>query len=402
VCDTKTTLKTGHHTVLILALCQAAFVSTATLTATVGSLAGHALAQNKALATLPLTALVVGTAISTIPASLLMKRVGRRLGFIVGAGFALVGGVIGSVAVWAGSFWLLAAGSGLLGFSAGFAQLYRFAAAETAPPEFRSRAISYVLAGGLVAGFVGPLLATWTRELFPAVYLGSYLCIPLLAALSIILLASLQMPTVIKEGPTADGNVRSVATIVRQPAFIVAVVAQMMAQGMMNLLMTGTPLAMVAHHHRFPDTAFVIQWHVVGMFMPGFFTGALVQRLGERLVIFVGTALNSMAVGIGFTGVTVLHFWLVLILNGVGWNLMFVAGSTLVTKTYGAAERTRTQATNDFLVFGTAAVTSLASGQILHHHGWHIMLYAAVVMILPAFAAALWRTPAPTSAGSPR
>jgi MFS family permease len=382
----------GHRNVLLLALCQAAYVSTGTLTATVGSLAGHALAQDKAFATAPSAALVIGTALSTIPASLLMRRVGRRLGFMVGAGCAIAGGLVAASALWTGSFGLLAAGSALLGCSAGFAQQYRFAAAETSTAEFRSRAISFVVAGGLVAGFVGPLLARGTKDLVAPEYLGAYACVPVLGALSIGLLLGLRMPTP-KEAVRTEGKARSIGRIVRQPIFLVAVVAQMMAQGVMNLLMTGTPLAMMAHHHAFADTAFVIQWHVVGMFLPGFFTGALIQRWGEQAVIRLGVALNVLAVAVGVADVAVLNFLVALTLNGIGWNFMFVAGSTLVTKAYAASERARAQAANDFLVFATAAVAALSSGQVLHRHGWHIVLGTAVLMLLIASAAALWRLP---------
>lgn len=392
-------MDTGHRNVLLLALCQAAFVSASTLTATVGSLAGHALAQNKALATAPSAALVIGTALSTIPASLLMRRVGRRLGFIVGSGCAVAGGLVAASALWIGSFGLLAAGSALLGCSAGFAQQYRFAAAETSSTEFRSRAISFVVAGGLAAGFVGPLLARGTKDLLVPEYLGSYACVPLLGALSVGLLLGLRMPAP-KEEARTEGPARSIGSIVRQPIFVVAVVAQMMGQGVMNLLMTGTPLAMMAHHHGFADTAFVIQWHVVGMFLPGFFTGTLIQRWGERIVIRLGIVLNVLAVAAGVADVAVLNFWVALTLNGIGWNFMFVAGSALVTKAYMPSERARAQAANDFLVFGTAAVASLSSGQVLHHHGWHIVLGTTVLMLLAASVAALWRLPRATWAGA--
>ena len=371
-------------------LCQATFVSTQTMTATVGSLAGYALAQDKALATVPSAALVIGTALSTIPASLLMRRVGRRSGFIVGSACAVAGGLVAATALWSGNFWLLAAGSALLGSAAAFAQLYRFAAAETSSPEFRSRAISFVVAGGLVAGFVGPMLARWTKDLFVPEYLGAYACVPLLGALSVALLLGLRMPTIPQGEARAGGDARPIGAIVRQPAFLVAVVSQMMGQGVMNLLMTGTPLAMKAHHHGFADTAFVIQWHVVGMFLPGFFTGILVQRWGERAVIRLGIALNVLAVAVGVADVGVANFWIALTLNGIGWNFMFVAGSALLTKTYRPAERARAQATNDFLVFGTAAVASLSSGQVLHHHGWHLVLGTSVVMLLAAACAAFW------------
>jgi MFS family permease len=381
-----------HRNVLLLTLTQATSSTSVTLIAAVGSLAGYALAENKALATLPSTMAVIGTALSTIPASLLMRRVGRRLGFMAGSTCAIAGGLISGAALAIGSFWLLTAAALPLGISVAFAQQYRFAAAETSSAAFRSRAISLVLAGGLAAAFVGPLLAKWTVQLFDAIYLGSYLCVPLLGVLTAALLLGLRMPPLV-EAARVGGPARSIATIVRQPTFIVAVLAQMIGQGVMNLLMTGTPLAMMAHQHTFADMAFVIQWHVVGMFLPGFFSGTLVQRWGERPVILLGIALNLLAVGAAALDVGVHNFWVAMTLNGVGWNFMFVAGSALVTKAYAPAERSRTQAANDFLVFGTAAVTSLSSGQLLHHRGWQLVLATAVVMLLVALAGALWREP---------
>jgi MFS family permease len=377
--------------VLLLTLTQATSSTSVTLMAAVGSLAGYALASNKALATLPSTMAVIGTALSTIPASMLMKRVGRRVGFIVGALCAMIGGLISVAAMAHGQFWLLTAAALFLGVSVAFAQQYRFAAAETSLPEFRSRAISFVLAGGLAAAFIGPMLARGTVQLFETTYLGAYLCVPVLGVFTVAWLAGLRMPPLSDEGTSISGAARPIAEIVRQPIFIVAVLAQMMGQGVMNLLMTGTPLAMMAHHHTFADTAFVIQWHVVGMFLPGFFTGTLVQRWGERTVILLGIALNLLAVAAAWLDVGVRNFFLAMTLNGIGWNFMFVAGSTLVTKAYAPAERSRTQAANDFLVFGTAAVTSLSSGQLLHHRGWQVVLTTAAVMLLAALAGSLWR-----------
>ena len=378
--------------VLLLTLTQATSSTSVTLVAAVGSLAGYALASNKALATLPSTMAVIGTALSTIPASLFMKRVGRRVGFAVGAMCAMAGGLLSVAAMAHGQFWLLTGAALFLGVSMAFAQQYRFAAAETSLPEFRSRAISFVLAGGLAAAFIGPILARATVGLFDTTYLGAYLCVPVLGLLTSAWLVGLRMPPPAEEAVRIGGPARPIMEIVRQPIFIVAVLAQMMGQGVMNLLMTGTPLAMMAHHHTFADTAFVIQWHVVGMFLPGFFTGTLVQRWGERTVIVLGIVLNILAVAAAALDVGVPNFLLAMTLNGIGWNFMFVAGSTLVTKAYAAAERSRAQAANDFLVFGTAAVTSLSSGQLLHHRGWQVVLTTAAVMLLLALAGSFWRT----------
>jgi predicted MFS family arabinose efflux permease len=376
----------SRRNVLLLALCQATFISTAALTATIGTLAGHALAANKAFATLPATAITVGTALGTIPASLIMRRVGRRPGFIIGSAFTMAGGLVGAWAIVTESFRLLIAGGFLMGVASAFAQLYRFAAAEAVAPERRGRAISLVLAGGLLAGFVGPQLARYTADLLATRFVASFLCMPLLAVLSMTLMLGLRLPEAAES--QAAGVARTVGAIVRQPLFLVAVVSELAAYGVMNLLMTGTPLAMVTHHgHGLRDAAFVIQWHLVGMFLPGFFTGSLIQRIGERWTIAIGIAANAGSLAAGFAGTTVGHFWLSLLLVGVGWNLMFVGGSTLVTRTYSPGERTKAQAANDFLIWATVAVTSLSSGQLLHRHGWAAVLVTAAPLLGLAAAA---------------
>jgi predicted MFS family arabinose efflux permease len=392
----------SHSNVLLLALCQAAFISTAALMATIGTLAGHALAANKALATLPATAVTIGTALGTIPASFVMRRVGRRSGFIIGSGFTMVGGLVGALAVLAHSFWLLLGGGLLMGVASAFAQLYRFAAAEAVRPERRGRAISLVLAGGLLAGFIGPQLARATADFFATRFVGSFLCVPLLALVSMTLMLGLRLPKAGKSG--GAGATRPVLAIVRQPLFLVAVVSELAGYGVMNLLMTGTPLAMVAHHgHELRDAAFVIEWHLVGMFLPGFFTGAVIQRIGERPTIGVGILANSASLAVGFAGTTVSHFWLALVMVGVGWNLMFVGGSTLVTRTYTPDERTKAQAANDFLIWATVAVTSLSSGQLLHRHGWRsILVTAAPLLALAAAAILAGSIAARAAAPSPR
>jgi MFS family permease len=379
---------TQRRNVLLLALCQAAFMSSASLVATVGSLAGHALATDKALATLPATAVVVGTALGTIPASFLMRRAGRRLGFIVGSAFAIAGGLVAAGAVGMGSFWLLALGSALVGMSSAFGQLYRFAAAEAVPSAERSRAISMVLAGGLVASFVGPQLARLTANLFSTAFVASFLAVPALALLTVLFLLGLRLPVAASD--PAVGSTRPLRAIVRQPTFVAAVISQMTGYGAMNLLMTGTPLAMTAHHgHGLGDAVFVIQWHMVGMFLPGFFTGTLIQRIGERATILLGIALNGASLAVAFAGVGVWHFWLALTLLGVGWNLMFVGGSSLVTRTYASAERAKAQAANDFLIWATVAATSLSSGQLLHRHGWHAVVTTTLPLLGLAAAALL-------------
>jgi predicted MFS family arabinose efflux permease len=377
-----------RRNVLLLALCQAAFMSSVSLVATVGSLAGHALASDKALATLPATAVVVGTALGTIPASLLMRRAGRQLGFIAGSGFAIAGGLVAAAAIGMASFWVLALGSVLVGTSSAFGQLYRFAAAEAVPAAERSRAISIVLAGGLVASYVGPQLARLTADLLAPTFVASFLAVPVLALVTILLLLGLRLPAAVAD--QAAGPARPLRAIVRQPTFLVAVVSQMAGYGAMSLLMAGTPLAMTAHHgHALGDAVFMIQWHMVGMFLPGFFTGTLIQRIGERATILLGIALNGASLAVALAGVGVWHFWLALVLLGVGWNLMFVGGSTLVTRTYASTERAKAQAANDFLIWATVAATSLSSGQLLHRHGWHAVVTTTLPLLGLAAAALL-------------
>lgn len=391
----------SRRNLLLLTLCQAGFMSTQSLMATIGTLAGHALAADKSLATLPATAMVVGTAVGTIPASLLMRRAGRRLGFLAGNAWAVAGGLLGAAAVGAGSFWLLAAGSLLVGVASAVGQLYRFAAAEAVAPGERSRAISLVLVGGLVAGFVGPQLGRATADLLPTRFVASYLAVPVLALATAPAVLALRLPAPAEAGAAA--RARPLRLIVAQPLFLAAVASQMAGYGVMNLLMTGTPLAMTAHHgHGLGDAAFVIQWHVVGMFLPGFLTGTLIQRLGERPTILLGIVVNAASLATAFAGTSVWHFWLALLLVGVGWNLMFVGGSTLVTQTYASGERTRAQATNDFLTWATVAVTSLSSGQLLHRRGWYAVLATAVPVLalalaVLAMARAGRRRPAPRS-----
>jgi len=370
----------GRRNVLLLALCQIAFMTTASLMATIGTLAGFALAADKAMATLPATAVTVGTAAGTIPASLLMRRVGRRLGFMAGAALTMAGGLVGAWGVATGLFPVLVAGAFLLGLSSAFAQLYRFAAAEAVAPAERSRAISFVLAGGLVAGFVGPQLARATADLLGTRFVAAFLCVPVLGVLSMLLMLGLRLPAPV--AAYAAGAVRPVGAIVRQPLFLAAVISEMTGYGVMNLLMTGTPLAMTTHHgHALADAAFVIQWHLVGMFLPGFFTGTLIQRIGERATIAAGIAVNVLSLGVGLAGTSVWHFWLALLLVGAGWNLMFVGGSTLVTRTYAPAERAKAQAANDFLIWATVAVTSLSSGQLLYRRGWMSIIATAAPLL---------------------
>ena len=386
---TTLTQAAARRNVVILAVCMALSNSAMTLQVTLGGLVGSILATDKALATLPVTCVVAGTALSTIPASMLMRRVGRKLGFMFGAVVAIGGSLLAALGVYHGSFWLFCLGAFIFGISAAYVQLYRFAAADVAPATMKSRAISAVMVGGLVAAFVGPEIAKYTRDLFsPYLFLGCYLaagCLPLLV-LGVLSFVTIPAPTVaeIRE----EG--RPLSAIVRQPVFFVAAMSGMFGYGVMNLLMTATPLAMQICNHPFAAAATVIQWHVFGMYFPSFFTGSLIGRFGVLRIILVGALLSLVCVAVALSGVAVMNFQIALLLLGVGWNFMYIGGTTLLTEAYRPAERNKTQALNDFLVFGTVALASLSSGRVLFEWGWGLVPVTAIPFILMVGLAAIW------------
>lgn len=375
--------------VVLLAVCQALVMSCLSLALTVSALVGSSLAPDPGLGTFPLALQFVGTMATTIPASMLMERIGRRAAFSIGALVGALGGALGAQAIFTGSFWLFAVASLLLGVMTGFAVYFRFAATDTASDAFKARAISYVLAGGLIAAIAGPQIAIWSRELFaPVLFAGGYVAI---AVLTLAMLAVLQFIRIPRPSETTvQSPGRSLVEIVRQPAFVVAAAAGMVSYGAMNLIMVSTPLAMVACSHPFDDAAFVIQWHVVGMYGPSFFTGNLVKRFGVTPILGLGAVLILACVGVNLSGIAVIQFWTALVLLGLGWNFLFVGGSILLTETYRPAEKAKVQATNDFLVFGTTAVTALSSGALFHRFGWEALNLTIVLPVVAVLAAALW------------
>jgi MFS family permease len=379
----------ARRNVFILATCMALANSATTLQVTLGGLVGFLLVEDKALATLPVTFVVGGTALATIPASLLMRRIGRQLGFMTGCLIGTGGSLVAALGVYLGHFWLFCLGAFVFGASVAFTQLYRFAAADIAPQDMKSRAISWVMVGGLVSAFMGPEIAKHTRELLsPYLFLGSYLVAAALPILVLGILTTVRLPKPTTAELREPG--RPLAEIVRQPAFVVAAMAGMFGYGVMNLLMTATPLAMQICEHPFADAATVIQWHVFGMFFPSFFTGNLIGRFGALRIIVVGAVLNLLCIAIALSGVGVLNFQASLLILGVGWNFMYIGGTALLTEVYRPAERNKTQALNDFLVFGTVALASLGSGKLLYHWGWNFVPLSALPFILMAGLAAVW------------
>jgi predicted MFS family arabinose efflux permease len=378
-----------RYNVGLLALCQGLLLTNGVTLVAVNGLVGIRLASDPRLATLPVTTYVLGAALATLPASFLMKHRGRRVGFMTGSALGIAGALLGALAVWQQSFWLLCLGTLLSGSYNAFGQQYRFAAADAANLSWKSRAISLTLAGGILGGIVGPELSKHTRDLLSPTFMATYLSLAGFAVLSLALVSRLQIPPLSEAQQHARG--RPMLEIARQPTFIVAVLAAACGYGVMNLLMTATPIAMDLCRHPFADAAFVLEWHVIGMFAPSFFTGGLIRRYGIHRILTLGALLMFACIAIATAGTSVMHFWWALLLLGVGWNFLYVGGTTLLTETYRPEERAKVQGGNDFLVFLVQGLTSLSSGVLITGQGWQTLNYWALpAVVVTAVATLVW------------
>ncbi len=363
----------------LLAACQAMlFTNNSTLIA-INGLAGLALAPNASLATLPVTCWVVGGAIATMSASQYMKRVGRQAGLMRGASIGILGALISAGAVWQASFWLLCFGALVFGTFNAFGQYYRFVAAEVASPDFRATAVSLVLAGGLVGGILGPTTSRITVDLIGPRFTGAYLALIVFVLVTMALLARIRIPDLSAAEQAATG--RPMSEIARQPKYLVAVISGAISFGVMNFLMTSTPLAMRDCGYPYGDAAFVISSHVVAMFAPSFVTGPLIKRIGVIPVMLAGAALNIAAVMVALSGLAVANFWWSLVLLGVGWNFLYIGATNLLTETYRPEERAKAQGANEFAIFAMMALSSFSSGMIVTNAGWDKVNYAAAPLI---------------------
>jgi MFS family permease len=381
-------MRTDRKNVLVLSACQMLFGSSRSLLAATAPLVAYTIASEKALATLPTSLIIVGTALATLPAAMIMRRLGRKPGFLVGAAIGMAGGAVCTMATLSADFWLFALGAFLFGLSAGFAQLYRFAATDAAELTFRPRAISLVLAGGVIAAFVGPELAKLGYGLLVIPFAGGYLLQIGVGLVAAITLLFLDIPN--RTRAEREGQRRPLRAIMAQPTFLVATLVATIAQGVMSFLMTATPIAMRLCHLGFDDTAFVIEWHIFAMYAPGFFTGLLIARYGEIAIMKAGVALQLVCVGIALSGQAVPQFWLALTLLGLGWNFSFTASTALLVHTYTPAERDVAQGTTNFIIYGFVAALSLSSGALVHYFGWMWVNIGALPLLAVAGAATLW------------
>ena len=377
----------ARRTALILAAAQAVLGSGAPICFALGALAGSfMLGADKSLATAPLTGFNIGVALGALPAAAIIRALGHRKGFLTGSLFTALGGLIATIALFQSGFWLFVAGLMVAGVGSAFVQQFRFAAADNAPPEFKARAISFVLAGGIITAILGPQTVIFTHDLLaPVPFAGSFAALIVLAGIGVAILLFLRKESRAGAALATSDSGRPLGEIVMQPRYAVALGCGVAAYSLMTFVMTGAPLAMVGCGFSSDQATLGISWHVMAMFGPSFFTGSLISRFGAAKITAFGLLLEAVAVAIGVSGVTAMHFWGVLIVVGLGWNFSFVGASTLIVETHRPQERNKVQALNDFIVFGLVALGSFSSGQLLTSHGWTVVN----LVLLPALAIAL-------------
>ncbi len=373
---------------LLLALCQGFFMTNNVTFIAVNGLVGLDLAPAAWMATLPVMGYVVGGALCAGLVGRHQRAWGRKRGFQFGLVVAILSTGLCAYAAWSHNFWLLVAATVVAGYYNANAALYRFAATELATPSDKERAISWVLAGGVLGAVVGPNLAIATRDVLRTPFAGSFLALSLFACLALALLSYIRFPALPQPGDLPPG--RPLREVARQPVFIVAVLSCALGYGVMNLLMAATPIAMAQHAHPFKSAALVIEWHVLGMFVPSFFTGSLIKRFGCLPVMGVGVVLEALCVAVALSGVDVMHFMVALVALGIGWNFLYIGGTTLFTQTYRAEEKTSAQATMDTWVYSTMALTSFASGALITTQGWTWLNIGSLVPLAVLGAGLVW------------
>ena len=378
-----------NKNLFLLILCQGLFLTNNVTFIAINGLVGLSLSPSAWMATLPIMGYVVGGALSTSIVAKTQHQFGRRRSFQLGLLIAIISALICAYAAYSSNFWLLIAGTFVAGYYSANGQLYRFAAAELTVASLRDRAVSWVLAGGILGAVVGPNLASWTKNSFSVPFLGAYLTLAIAGVIGIILMQFIHFPVEFKsQQPLSAG--RDLKTILRQPVFLVATIGASLGYGVMNLLMAATPLAMQICGLPFTDIALVLEWHVIGMFAPGFFTGSLIQRFGALKIMGLGVFLNLVCIAIASTGTDLHQFLLALFLLGVGWNFLFTASTTLAMTAYRPEEKDKAQAAINFFVFGTMAFTSFGSGALVTTQGWDLLNMGSLIPVLVTGLALIW------------
>ena len=373
---------------LLLTLCQGLFLTNSVTFMAINGLVGLSLAPSPWMATLPLTGYVAGGALCAGLVARHQRAWGRRRAFQAGTLMAIASSALSAYAASTQQFWLLVVATLLAGYYNANAGLYRFAATELAAPPYKERAISWVLAGGIIGAVAGPNLASATRDALPVAFAGAYAALAGVALLALVLLSFIRFPPL--PLPSAGRPGRPLREIARQPVFIVAVLGCALGYGVMNLLMAATPIAMSQCAHPFKSTALVLEWHVLGMFVPSFFTGALIRRFGCLAVMASGVLLNVVCIAVALSGVDLMSFIVALFALGMGWNFLFIGGTTLFTEAYRPEEKTSAQAAMDTLIFTTMTLTSFSSGAIVTTSGWTWLNLGSMVPVLLAAAALAW------------
>ncbi|PBB28198.1 MULTISPECIES: MFS transporter [unclassified Mesorhizobium] len=383
----------ARRTALILAASQAIIGSAAPIAISMGALAGqYLLGADKSLATAPITGFNIGVALGALPAAAIIRQLGQRGGFMTGTVVTALGGLIATLALFHGSFWLFTFALLVIGIGGAFVQQFRFAAADNAPPQFKARAISFVLAGGIVTAILGPQIVIFTRELFaPVMFAGSFASILPLAAVGAMILSFLRLPAkAASKVDVSGGDARPLSEIVTRPRFVAALFCAVGSYALMSFVMTGAPLAMVGCGLSEDDATLGISWHVMAMFAPSFFTGSLIHRFGAERIVAIGLIMLIGCAAVALSGLALWQFWTSLILLGLGWNFGFIGATAMVAASYRPSEKGKVQGFHDFVLFGSVACASLLSGMVYNAWGWEMlnwMIFPVTVLCFVALGA---------------
>ena len=375
---------------VLLALCQGLFLTNNITFIAINGLVGFSMAPLSWLATLPVMGYVVGSALATAPVARVQKWLGRKPSFLIGIVVAILSSLLCLYAAITKNFYFLITATFVAGFYQANAQLYRFAAAELAPPDYKEKAVSWVLAGGLIGAILGPNIAAVTKDWFETPFAGSYLALTVVGGLAALLMSVIRFPDQSTTTESRKQTSRPLLEIVKQPVFIVSAMGAGLGYGVMNLLMASTPLAMQACGYPFQDAALVLQWHVIGMFAPGFFTGHLIKKFGAPRVMTAGIVLNLLCIGVALSGSDLHQFLIALFVLGLGWNFLFTASTTLSMSAFRPEEKDKAQGAINFCVFFVMAMTSFGSGALVTTQGWTWLNLGSLVPMIIMAIGLLW------------